>query len=35
MEHKPLFEVKYWEDAFRFLQKIDEVSRVKILEKLE
>lgn len=35
MEHKPLFEVKYWEDAFRFLQKIDEVSRVKILENID
>ena len=35
MEPKPLFDVKYWEDAYRFLQKIDEASRLKILENIE
>ena len=27
MEPKPLFDVKYWEDAYRFLQKIDEAGK--------
>ena len=35
MEPKPLFDVKYWEDAYRFLQKIDEASRLKILENID